>query len=172
MAGTGPAPKDPGARRRRNAAVGKTYLPADGRVGETPIWPLRMATTVTANILNQDELGDNANVPIGADAVRDERRELEVWERLWRSPQAVAWERSGSEIDVAIYVRHLVQAEGGDMKAASEARQWSDRLGLNPKAMRSLLWEIVDLDEVAEKRTSAPTTSRTAAKRTQLKIVG
>lgn len=129
-------------------------------------------TETVAHLLNQDDLSEKDQaLPIGQDAIRAEARELEVWERLWRSPQAVAWERSGSEIDVAVYVRHLVAAEGGDMKAASEARQWSDRLGLNPKAMRSLLWEVADLDEVSDKRV-AEKPSRTAAKRAELKIVG
>ena len=36
----------------------------------------------------------------------------------------------------------------------SEARQLEDRLGLTPKAMRMLLWEIVT-DEVTEKRSQA-----------------
>ena len=39
----GPAPKDPAARRRRNATVGKTILPAGGRVGDPPAWPLARA---------------------------------------------------------------------------------------------------------------------------------
>lgn len=171
MAGNGPAPKDPGTRRRRNVAVGKTLLPSNGRDGEMPVWPLRTVTRVTANLLNQADLSESDRaIPIGQDAVRDEAREAEVWERLWRSPQAVAWERSGAHLDVALYVRLFVQAEGGDMKAAAEARQWSDRLGLNPKAMRSLLWEVTD-DEVAAKREeSVP--SKAASKRAQLKIVG
>jgi hypothetical protein len=43
----------------------------------------------------------------------------------------------------------------------SEARQMEDRLGLTPKAMRLLLWEIV-ADEVGERRdsTSASTARR------------
>jgi hypothetical protein len=171
MAGNGPAPKDPTSRRRRNVAVGKTLLPAEGRIGETPEWPLRTFTDITAHLLNEDELGDGSKkIPLGRDAQRFERRELEVWERLWKSPQAVAWERAGAHIDVAVYVRHLVQAEYGDMKAAAEARQWSDRLGLNPKAMRSLLWEVTS-DEVAEKRDETKP-SKSTTKRAELKIVG
>lgn len=158
MAGNGPAPKDPAARRRRNTSVGKTLLPANGRTGATPAWPLLKfgATRAAAGV--------SARAAV-------EKREAALWARLWKSPQAVAWQRDGSELDVAMYVRHMVSAEGGDMKAAAEARQWSDRLGLNPKAMRSLLWEVAG-DEVAERRDSRATTSRTAAKRRDLKIVG
>jgi hypothetical protein len=47
----------------------------------------------------------------------------------------------------------MVEAEKRDAPAKSmlEARQLEDRLGLTPKAMRMLLWEIVS-DEVAEQR--------------------
>ena len=39
-------------------------------------------------------------------------------------------------------MRWKIRAEQGDMKAASEARQWSDRLGLNPLALLRLRVEI------------------------------
>jgi hypothetical protein len=52
----------------------------------------------------------------------------------------------------------------------AEVRQMEDRLGLNPKAMRSLLWEVTS-DEVGEKRDeSVP--SKATTKRAELKIVG
>lgn len=40
MAGMGPAPKPAGQRARRNATVGMTQLPWDGRKGRAPAWPL------------------------------------------------------------------------------------------------------------------------------------
>ena len=40
------------------------------------------------------------------------------------------------------YVRLKILAECGDLEAGKEARQWSDRLGLNPLAMLRLRWEI------------------------------
>lgn len=136
----GPAP-DPNALRRDRPSDkdGWTSLPSEGRREPAPGWPL------AAPVVDPDSGFD------------PEYRELEVWERLWKSAQAVAWERNGSEFEVALYVRHLVQAERGDMKAAAEARQWSDRLGLNPTAMLRLRWKIA-VDEVAAKR-AAPTTA-------------
>jgi phage terminase small subunit len=50
----------------------------------------------------------------------------------------------------------LAEAMGKD--ALSEARQLEDRLGLTPKAMRMLMWQVAP-DEVAEKREQAPTES-------------
>lgn len=142
----GPAPKDPSARRRRNAAVGKTMLPSGGRVGSVPDWPLS----------------------------RDEPR---VWAELWSTPQAAAWENRGYTRVVARYAVLIaaIEDDEGVPPAAllGEVRQMEDRLGLNPKAMRSLLWEVASSDDVSDKReASAPKTSRTAAKRAELKIVG
>lgn len=137
----GPAPKDPATRRRRNASVGKTVLPAGGRVGSVPSWPLAVA-------------------------------EPAVWAELWSQPQAVFWERNMLARVVARYAMLLEASEVPDAKAAllGEVRQLEDRLGLNPKAMRSLLWE-VSSDEVSERRDeSAP--SKASAARARLKIVG
>lgn len=138
----GPAPKDPSSRRRRNAAVGKTLLPADGREGATPVWPLSSI-------------------------------EPAVWSDLWSTPQASAWERHGWTRVVARYALLLGLAEDVESMSAAllgEVRQLEDRLGLNPKAMRSLLWEVTD-DEVAEKRDESKP-SRGEQKRAELKIVG
>ncbi|MEV7827515.1 hypothetical protein [Microbacterium enclense] len=76
---------------------------------------------------------------------------------------------------VARYAVLLEIIESGEGVPAAailgEVRQMEDRLGLNPKAMRSLLWEVA-ADEVAEKREDNAAPSRTADKRTKLKIVG
>lgn len=137
----GPAPKDPASRRRRNAAVGKTLLPAGGREGDAPVWPLSSG-------------------------------EPDVWAELWASPQASAWERFGWTRVVARYALLLERSEDVDAPAAilGEVRQLEDRLGLNPKSMRSLLWEVTD-DELSGKRDESKP-SKAASKRAQLKIVG
>jgi len=66
----------------------------------------------------------------------------------------------------------LERSEDIDASAAilGEVRQLEDRLGLNPKSMRSLLWEVTD-DEVSEKRDESKP-SKAASKRAELKIVG
>lgn len=148
MAGMGPPPKPAGQRRRTNATFAMTALPAEGRKGPTPAWPL---------------------------AGRPRARESVVWRQVWRKPQAVAWERSAAFHDVALYVRLLVRGEGGDIEALREARQWSDRLGLNPQAMLRLRWE-VRADEVAA-AASARAASQVAGSgatsaRGRLKVVG
>lgn len=121
---------------RRNSRVGPLRLPAEGRKGPTPTWPLD---------------------------VRQSAGLKRLWTDLWRTPQAVAWERLGWTRVVARYALLLLAAEALNKDALSEARQLEDRLGLTPKAMRLLLWEITS-DEVAEKR-------KTTGARTRIKAV-
>jgi hypothetical protein len=110
---------------RRNARTGPLRLPAEGRSGPPPRWP------------------------IGSRFPSPELRLL--WHHLWATPQAVAWERLGWTRVVARYAMVLIRAEAMNATALLEARQLEDRLGLTPKAMRMLLWEVAT-DEVAERR--------------------
>lgn len=145
MAVSGPAPNPNSRKQAGSQAHTWTDLPAKGYEGEIPTWPLAGA--------------------------RD--RESEVWTQIWRTPQAAAWITLGWTFDVALYVRWLVSAsEGADatladsLKAGVEARQWSDRLGLNPTAMLKNRWRVRP-DEVAGRRTERPTT---ATPRRRLKV--
>lgn len=123
--------------KRRNARVGILVLPAKGRTAPPPRWPLVMS----------DKEGH-------AEA------ELELWEELWATPQAVEWERLGLQRVVAIYTRFQIIAETGNKDASAEARQYSDRLGVTPKAMRGLLWVIGHEEQSAGTTPSAPRSSR------------
>lgn len=175
----GPAPKPDAERRRRNATLAMTSLPAEGRKKRAPNWPLIPDVVLTARhdlaegkveTLEYDlvELRDAGkpcgNVERRLDAAREtlaivtaqlrEQRKLEaiLWKDLWALPQAVMWERLGWTRDVAQYVRHKTLGELGDLDSAKEARQWSDRLGLSPMAMLRLRWVVV-ADETAVRRT-------------------
>ena len=193
MAGMGPPPKPAGERRRRNATVAMTRLPAGGRTGDPPPWPLmddvvattqrdmarRQADEYELQLLEPDLQGrQRAAVQRKLDAAQSSATvldkqieattdlEAELWRDLWATPQAVAWDRLGWTREVAQYVRWKVRAELGDLDASKEARQLSDRLGLSPLAMLRLRWE-VDADEVAEQRQerSAQAVKRTARQR-------
>jgi hypothetical protein len=95
-----------------------TRLPAAGRDGDPPAWPLSKAT----------------------------KREAVLWERLWHTPQAVQWERLGWFDTVARYARQLAIAEKPKVLAAIliVVQQLEDRLGLTPMAMMRLRWEVSD----------------------------
>ncbi|MEU4367539.1 hypothetical protein [Micromonospora chersina] len=178
MAGMGPPPKDPGTRVRRNATVAMTTLPAQGRPGAAPRWPLipdvvmttrrDLAKAKVAELREKLAEAEETDAPTGPierrldlaleklailEAQLRHQRKLEtsLWKDLWGLPQAVEWERLGWMRDVAQYVRHKVLAELGDLDSAKEARQWSDRLGLTPLAMLRLRWRIA-VDEVGERR--------------------
>lgn len=120
-------PKLDPARGSRGRGI--TKLPAEGRKGDPPSWPL-----------------DG----------RQSAAEKRAWTDLWATPQAVAWERLGWARTVARYCRFMLQAESPSASPAllAQVTAMEDRLGLTPKAMRLLLWEIVR-DEVAEQRQQA-----------------
>lgn len=86
---------DPNALRRLRADdKGWTTLPSEGR-GDVPApdWPLTAATP----------------------------RELVLWERWWRKPEATLWESDGSIDYVALTVRMFSEAEV--TKASAENRK-------------------------------------------------
>lgn len=194
MAGMGPPPKPDDQRRRRNASVAMTRLPAEGRTGAPPAWPLIPDVILTTrhelaaakvealefDLAEEEMAHRRAAIERKLDLAREkaaimaaqlrEARSLEdaLWADLWRLPQAVQWERLGWTRDVAQYVRHKVMAELGDMDGAREARQWSDRLGLSPMAMLRLRWEVV-ADEVTARRETKTAAPRSA--RARLKVV-
>lgn len=157
-------------------------LPASGFDGDVPAWPLLPDIGLRSRLLSteklverlQDEVrecrseGRLAQLESRLDkslervevlafqVAEQESRERGLWDELWRSPQAAAWALkvgSGGVRDVAQYVRHKVLAELGSMEDAKEARQWSDRLGLNPSAMLRNRWRLAS-DQVGERRTS------------------
>ncbi len=135
---SGPKP-DPNSFRSLNNPDTWLKLPADGYLGPVPAWPF----------------------PSGS------KRERSVWSKLWRTPQAAAWVQLAVwPADVALFVRLSIAAEDGDIRSAGEARQWNDRLGLNPDAMLRKRWT-VPADEVAAKR---PTPKRSSV-RSRLKVV-
>jgi hypothetical protein len=148
MAGTGPTPNPNSRRQMGNQANTWTDLPAAGFTGAIPEWPLGPSILV-------ETLGTSV-------------RELDLWDEIWRTPQAEAWHRNGWARDVALYVRFFTIGETGRLDEAKEARMWSDRLGLNPAAMLKNRWRVTS-DEVAEKRTEKTTAEKTKARR-RLKV--
>jgi hypothetical protein len=124
----GPAPKPVDTRRRRNAPLANTLrLPAEGRTGDAPDWPLR---------------GDAPDIWSELWATP----QAVAWERL-------GWTRVVARY---VNVLSLCE-DPESMNAAllGEARQLEDRLGLSPMAMLRLRWEVA-ADEVAEQREAKP----------------
>ncbi|OUM44169.1 hypothetical protein FJV46_10635 [Arthrobacter agilis] len=161
---SGPAADPQALRRDRPADKDSwTVLPSEGRKGNAPAWPL-------SKWRDQEKAKDpEERDDAGARAL--DARELVVWRQIWKTPQAAQWEKLGWKHDVALYVRMLVGAEQGNMKAASEARQWSDRLGLSQMAMLRNRWRIA-ADEVGARRTQQrPATQRPKSSRDRFRVV-
>lgn len=180
VAGMGPAPKPTERRARRNATPASAVLPAAGRDGKVPRWPLapnlklssglRAATERKERLEAQHETEPSPalerqialleeRIALLEDQIKaSARAERAVWRELWAAPQAVEWERQGWLREVAQYARWKVLGELGDMDAAKEARQLSDRLGLTPLAMRRLGWQV-------DGERPAPTAAQPASQR-------
>lgn len=135
-AASGPAP-DPNALRRNRPSdqAGWRTLPAEGRPGEPPEWPL--------------------TEPSG--------REGDLWAELWQSPQALMWDELGQALEVALAVRTLAEAERADARIDIKkmVRPYLDSLGLTVQGMLRNRWKIAPAAEQDE----APAAERPAAPR-------
>lgn len=140
---SGPPP-DPNALRRDRANDGEwTVLPAAGRPGPAPDWPLAEPTD----------------------------RELDIWADLWAKPQAVAWEQLGVLHEVALYVRRLCEAEqhGAPAVLSTLVRQLGDSLGISTPGMRANRWRIGELADAKPAARRSSGTTRSA--RDRLRVV-
>lgn len=195
MPGDGPAPKHPSTvARRNNPKAGFRSLPAGGREGALPTWPLGQdlelmaelavarssADALATELEDADDGRTRGRIRRSLDKAEREATRLEMmldqgdgaelalWAELWSTPQAIIWEESYSHREVAQYVRWKIRGEQGDLKASVEARQLSDRLGLNPLALMRLRTEIEHADEAKDKGDQRRQ-SRTPAKKATAK---
>ena len=143
---SGPPP-DPNALRRDRPAdqAGWTSLPAEGRAGEPPVWPLLQQTV----------------------------REETLWRDMWARPQAVMWDRLGQQIEVAMFVRKLGEAElpKASVELQKVVRQYLDSLGLSVQGMLRNRWKIATPVEAPQSAGSAAVRPRRPSARTRLKVV-
>lgn len=136
---SGPAP-DPNALRRDRKAdqAGWTTLPAEGRQGPPPSWPLDDVPT---------------------------EREWATWTQFWAKPQAVVWERDQIVEPVAMFVRQYL--EGMERKASAENRKtvrmmFADLYLTSDSLARARMR--IATDEVEEKRTEKEPTAPKSAR--------
>lgn len=143
---SGPAP-DPNALRRERDEGDWTVLPAEGREGDPPAWPL---------------LGCSD-------------REAQLWVELWVKPQALMWQRYGQRLEVALYVRNVALAEQphSPVNLGTLVRQQSDSLGLTTPGMRANRWKIAPADDRREQPQPRATSRKAArpAARDRLKVI-
>lgn len=138
---SGPPP-DPNALRRDRDQGEWVTLPAEGRDGAVPEWPL------------PDPLS----------------REIELWEREWRRPQAVMWEQNHQQLEVAMYVRAVLVADGPKATAADRnvvQRKMND-LGLTVPGLRANRWRIGTVEAKQAAGPTAPKGRRSTKERLKL----
>jgi hypothetical protein len=136
---SGPTP-DPSALRRdrRTDQVTWRVLPAEGRGGDPPIWPLSRATA----------------------------REKQLWAEEWQRPQAIVWEELGVQREVALFVRTLRRAESPKAPAqlTTLVRQFMDALGISVDGMLRKRWQIADAATTTVQSTRNDDPDRASAK--------
>lgn len=141
---SGPPP-DPNALRRDRKSDGEWItLPSSGRSAPAPEWPLTEATG----------------------------RELVLWERWWRKPEALLWENDGSEDYVALTVRMFSEAEIERASAENRktVRMMMADLYLTRDAKARARIRIA-ADETAEKREEKATATKRPSSRKRMKVV-
>jgi len=139
---SGPAPDPNALRRDRKDDAAWTTLPAEGRKGKAPAFPL-----------------------LDPDA-----RELQLWTSYWKLPQALLWEHNKQELEVALHIRTFFEAERPDAASSLRTlvRQQMDALLLTIPSMHAARVKVA-ADEVAVKRSEVAPTKLSA--RDRLKAV-
>lgn len=144
---SGPAPtsRDRSHKAKAPDSHGWTTLPAEGRSGPLPTYPLLDPNT----------------------------RELELWERLWTAPQATMWEQLHQEFEVASYVRLLTVAEqpGAPVVTWTQVKQFAESLGLSVSGMQRNRWTIAKTDAEDEQGVTLSAVSPVASLSDRLRMV-
>lgn len=113
--GRGPAPKDPGARRRRNEPARGEWVDLE---------PLAEPVLPELPPLEGEEWPENTR---------------STWEAWRRDPVSAQW----TPADVAFALDTILLHAGMTPSNASEVRLRMDALGLTPKGKRDLRWRVV-----------------------------
>lgn len=141
---SGPAPDPNALRRDRKDDAAWVTLPAEGYRGAVPAFPLPGALST----------------------------EVDLWETLWRKPQAAMWSKLGLEWEVAAYVRAFLESVEAKASAGLKTAvlRMAAEIGLSLPGMHSLRWKL-STDELAEKRAEATEVASAASVRSRLGAV-
>lgn len=136
-------PADPNSLRSDKRGLTFRHLPPEGYDGDVPRWPL-------------PELSE---------------REDEVWQSLWRTPQAAAWaDEPWRWHTIALYARWLIRMEDREASAAlgNVVVRYGDQIGMTPAGLRDNGWIV---GATVEAEDGEPVTESVAeAARNRLKV--
>jgi hypothetical protein len=102
---------------------------------------------------------DGDRIDDSAVAMERERRELDLWEWAWSTPQAIAWvDEPWRWYSIASWVRAAVVCESGDAKAADKTAmlRLADQIGLTPAGLALNRWAVGVSGGEAGSTSSAP----------------
>ena len=137
--------EDSGRSERRGYSL--TELPAQGYDGDAPEFPLPLASA----------------------------REVEVWESVWRSPQACAWSMPSEAWrvrTVAMWVRLTVRCEDPEAGAAllGQLHRFADQIGMTTAGLAEMGWKVA-VDETATKRAEKSEPAKPKSSRSRMTVV-
>ena len=143
--GAGRTPDPNALRRDRKDDAGWTTLPAEGREGAIPSWPL----------------------------VDPLPRELDLWKQFWKKPQAIIWERNDQAFTVAMHIRTMAEAEitGANTNLRTLLRQQANELLLTIPALLSARIKIAEVVEEVEQAPATVTPMKRLSARDRLTVV-
>lgn len=146
---SGPAPDPSALRRDRKDDADWVTLPVEGFTGDVPPFPLERIAVY--DVYYEDKRRVREFDPDATEALS--QREVDLWEKLWRKPQATMWAKLGLEFEVAAYVRAFIESTGPDSNAGlkTAALRMAAEIGLSLPGMHSLRWKF-GADELAAKR--------------------
>lgn len=140
----GPLPKDPADRARRNAPTfDHVTLPATGRKGKTPKWPL------------------SGRTPAGWVGLWRLPQAV-MWEKAGCVHLVARMLRMRTLLEDPMYPEDITAS------ALSELRLIEDRLGISPKALRDLRWAIANEENESDTEPQRPARS---PRRARMRVV-
>jgi len=147
--GSGVAPDPNALRRDRKDDASWVTLPIEGFQGEIPEFPLPRAVQFHTYFEN----GKKVTEPDADETAGVWDAEIELWDELWRRPQAVMWSKLRMDFQIAAYVRAFLESVRSEASAGLKTAvlRMEGELGLSLPGMHSLRWKFAE-DEVAVKR--------------------
>lgn len=149
---------DPRSGRSDARGLRFEVLPVEGYQGMAPEFPLPEIQVYATD----SEMGKS--VDWDASDARN-ARERELWEQVWRYPQAVAWAREPwRTYSVAEWVRLAVLCETSEAKAAdvTSKLRLAEQIGLTPAGLSLNGWQVgvepaapVEAERKVERRRTA-----------------
>lgn len=149
-----------------------TALPAQGRSGNPPAFPL---PKITRSVL--DHGGDGKPVKVASDraSAAFRKRELEIWRAVWKTPQAFAWEREPwrwPTIGEFCRLKAIVEAEPeSNASLVARLREYRIEIGLTPDGLKMNGWAIA-ADQLAAQRAKKATAPKKVAAAPQRRLRG